>query len=118
MSDEFANDDVKLITYVIVSLARGSERVLPASTNVTIITENLSEKDFIAGAVAQYLQSNAYALLKPDEKLKDEELKYLFVDYTVKSRWARQPLKFEEGQIEELENINDAISALLEQYKM
>ncbi len=118
MPDDFANDDVKLVSYVIVSLARGSERVLSGSGNITIITDNLSEKDFIAYAVARYLQSDMYARLEAEDRLTDEELKYLFVDYTVKRRWARQPLKFEEEQIEQLEGIHSAIAAVLDQHEL
>lgn len=112
MADEFANDDVKLVGYSIISLKRGAERVLPGSGNSMIVTDNISEKDFVSWVIARYLQSEMYAKLKQEEKLTEEDKKYLFVDYTVKRRWERNPLEFEEEQIEELEGIRDALAEI------
>ena len=49
-------------------------------------------------------------LKKQYRQIPDADKKYLRVDYVVSNRWPREPQKFEEEQIEVLEEISQAIS--------
>jgi hypothetical protein len=100
---------VKLVSYNIVSIRRGAERVMPFGSNAVIVTDSMSEETFISWIIARYLQSEEYRNLPAREKLSDEDRKYLRVNYGVGRRWPREPLEFEERQVEVLQEIGDAL---------
>ena len=104
------NDDaVKLVAYTLVSVKRDEERVLPKGTDQVVITSALSEEAFVAYVVGQYFQSKGYKELTKTEKVKEEDRKYIRVHYVVSRRWPREPIRFEERQIDALGRIRDAI---------
>ena len=105
------NDDmVKLIAYTIVSLKRNEERIMPGGTDQILVTDNMSGETFASWMIARYLQSEDYKKLDPSKKLSKEDEKYLRLDYVVRRRWPRQPLRFEERQVELLRQIGGAIA--------
>jgi hypothetical protein len=108
--DSLDDEMVKLVSYTIVSVKRGDERVMPGGMDTLIVTDSLSREAFISWVVARYLQSKVYAALDRSEKLSHEDRKYLRVDYAVSRRWPREPLEFEERQIEVLEQISNALA--------
>jgi hypothetical protein len=102
------NDDkVKLIAYTIVSLKRGKERIMPKGSGQMLVTENMDGRTFASWMIARYLQSKDYQDLDECEKVSKGDEKYLRVDYVVRRRWPRQPLKFEERQVELLREIGN-----------
>ena len=104
------NDDtVKLVAYTLVSVKRDEERVLPKGTDQVVVTSALSEEAFVAYVVGQYFQSKGYKELTRVEKVKEEDRKYIRVHYVVSRRWPREPIRFEERQIDALSRIRDAI---------
>jgi hypothetical protein len=109
-SDELSDNLVKLVAYTIVSVKRGEERVLPKGTDQIIITSNLSGEAFTTLIIARYFQSQGYNDLEENEKVQEEERKYLRVHYVVSRRWPREPLKFEERQIDALNGIRDVLA--------
>jgi len=108
--DDLSDDMVKLVAYTIVSVKRDEERPLPKGRDQIIITSNLSGEAFTSFIIAKYFQSQDYKDLNESEKVKEEDRKYLRVHYVVSRRWPREPLRFEERQIEALSDIRDAIT--------
>lgn len=109
-TDSLDDELVKLVAYTIVSVKRGDERVMPGGMGTLIVTDSMSREAFVAWIIARYLQSKAYVALDRSEKLSRDDRKYLRVDYAVGRRWPREPLEFEERQIEVLEQISDALA--------
>ena len=117
MSPQSLNDDmVKLVSYTIVSIKRDAERLMPGGTDSLLVTDNMSGETFAAWMIARYLQSDDYKklledsrkkLVKEKERFLEEDEKYLRIDYVVRRRWLRQPLQFEERQVEVLRQIRD-----------
>ena len=67
----------------------------------------MTPETFTAFIVGRYLQTR-------DDKgqprrIPEEDRKYLRVHYVVSNRWPREPRRFEEEQIEVLEEISQAI---------
>ena len=102
-----SDDKVKLVAYTIVSLKRDKERIMPKGSGQILVTENMNGKTFASWMIARYLQSKDYQDLKPSEKMSKGDEKYLRVDYVVRRRWPRQPLRFEERQVEVLSEISN-----------
>ena len=110
MADVSLEDElVKLVSYTIVSVKRGAERVMPGGMGALIVTDSMGAEAFISWVIATYLQSKAYAALSQKEQLSQEDQKYLRVDFAVPRRWPRQPLEFEEREIEVLDEINSKL---------
>lgn len=117
MSLESLNDDtVKLVAYTIVSVRRDAERVMPEGQDQLVITDNLSGDAFVAWLIASYIQKRIAGVANKSERERqnlkseiDAERKYLRVHYVVSRRWRREPLKFEERQIEVLKEISEAL---------
>jgi hypothetical protein len=107
--DDLNDDTVKLVAYTIVSVKRDKERVLPKGTDQIVIASNLSSEGFTSMIIAQYFQSQNYKDLAEDEKVKEDDRKYLRVHYVVSRRWPREPIRFEERHIDVLAGIRDAI---------
>jgi hypothetical protein len=107
---------VKLVAYTIVSVKRDEERVMPGGEGTIVVTENMTGAAFVSWIVARYVQSegyrkDAYPGLADAEKERkaSEEQKYLRVYYVVSHRWPREPLRFEEREVEALGGIRDAL---------
>jgi hypothetical protein len=117
MSPQSLNDDmVKLVSYSIVSIKRDAERLMPGGSDSILVTDSMSGETFTSWMIARYLQSDDYKKLLEDSKKKivkekerflEEDEKYLRIDYVVRRRWPRQPLQFEERQVEVLRQIRD-----------
>jgi len=112
------NDEmVKLVAYTIVSLKPDEERVMEGGEGQLVLTRSMSGDDFAAWMLARFLQQEvstydqgANAVMKPrGQLLSPEELKYLRVYFVVSTRWPREPRKFEERQINVLQQIERAI---------
>jgi hypothetical protein len=112
------NDDmVKLIAYTIISIRRDAERIMPEGRDQLVVTDNLSSEAFVAWMIASYVQKRldgvADKSAKERKQLEQEleaERKYLRVHYVVSRRWQREPMEFEERQIEALKEIEQALS--------
>jgi hypothetical protein len=110
MSPYSLNDDmVKLVAYTIVSIKRDAERIMPGGSDSILLKDNMSSETFTSWMIARYLQSEDYKKLQESEKLAKEDEKYLRIHYVVSRRWPRQPLRFEERQVEVLRQIRQAI---------
>jgi hypothetical protein len=103
------DETVKLVAYTIVSVKRGSERVMPGGRDQIIVTDDLTTEAFTAWMIGRYLQSKSYRDLKEEEKVRSEDRKYLRVYFVVSSRWPLEPLQFEERQLETLADLRDGI---------
>ena len=117
MSLSDLNDDtVKLVAYTIVSVRRDAERIMPEGRDQLVITDNLSGEAFVAWIIAGYIRKrldgvagkSASERRQFEQELKAER-KYLRVHYVVSRRWEREPMKFEERQIEVLKEISQAL---------
>ncbi len=98
------DDTVKLVAYTIVSLRRDDEKVMEGGAGEITVPDRMTRKAFTAWIIAKFLQETKIC----DEEL-EPHLKYLRVYYVVSYRWPRQPLKFEEREIDALEQIRDSI---------
>jgi hypothetical protein len=110
-----ADDTVKLVAYTIVSLKRDKERILEGGKDSVIVTDNLTNEAFTSSVLAKYLQqtvpdpeNSARKVLR--SQVYAHELKYLRVYYVVSHRWPREPMKFEEREIDVLKGIRNHLS--------
>jgi hypothetical protein len=113
------DDTVKLVAYTIISLRRDHERILKGGQNSIIVRDRMTGRAFISMIIAQYFQeeivdeketiSRLEWLKKQDPEWDADDLKYLRVYYVVSKRWERQPLKFEENEIDVLREIRDSL---------
>jgi len=109
------DDTVKLVAYTIVSLKRGSERILDGGQGSVIVTDNMTGKAFMSWILAKYMQQKIDDPAHPGKKVRRgdprllprDELQYLRVYYVVSTRWPREPLKFEQKQVKILREIRD-----------
>ena len=110
MADVDLEDElVKLVSYTIVSVKRGAERVMPGGMGALIVTDSMGKEAFISWVIATYLQSKAYAALSTKDRLSEEDQKYLRVDFAVPRRWPREPLEYEEREIRVLDEIKNRL---------
>jgi len=117
------DDMVKLVAYTIVCLRRDKERIMDGGQDSVIVTDNMTGEAFTSMIIAKYLQEEVddpnddtgkkkisrieWIKLKPEWELDD--LRYLRVYYVVSHRWPREPLDFEERQIDWLQKIRDVM---------
>src|SRR5215831_5795101 len=92
------NNNIKLVKYTIVCIARKHERVLHADERIVI--DPMSPATFASWMIADYLQS---------EHISDEEKKYPRVSFDVLDSWPREAFAYEERQIEVLKRIRDKL---------
>ena len=59
-AEELEGNKVKLVTYTIISLAPGAERVLPQGFGYVVVKESMSDCDFKSWIIARYLGSQDY----------------------------------------------------------
>ena len=117
MSLSDLNDDtVKLVVYTIVSVRRDAERIMPEGRDQLVITDNLSGEAFVAWIITGYIRKRLDGVADKSaserrqfEQELEAERKYLRVHYVVSRRWQREPMKFEERQIEVLKEISQAL---------
>jgi hypothetical protein len=101
---DLANDRVKLVEYSIVSIERGRERTLHDGEK--LVSSNMTGEDFAIWVIAEYVQ---------EHPIPHESKKYLRVCYEVQCSWAREPLHYEEKQLDALEGIRRAIEECCEE---
>lgn len=99
---DLQGDDIKLVEYALVSIRRGAERMLPGGSGQILVTGAMSGESFSTWMIATYLQSGA-------PPIPHSEKKYLRVTWHVLARWPREPLHFQEKQLDALEGIRDAV---------
>jgi hypothetical protein len=113
--NDLQDDSVKLVAYTIVSLKRGRERILDGGQDSVIVTDSMTGKAFMSWILAKYMQQKVDDPAQPGRKIRRGdllprvELKYLRVYYVVSTRWPREPLEFEQKQVEVLQEIRDEI---------
>jgi hypothetical protein len=100
---------VKLVAYTIVSVQRDRERVMKRGAGTVVVTKAMSPESFAVWRIAEYLASEDYAALEPEERLAPSEERYLRVDYVVSRRWARQPSRYDSREITALQGIRDRL---------
>jgi hypothetical protein len=104
MSDRnLADDQVKLVHYVLVSIARGDEHVLDHGTGYEIVTDDMSGEAYVGWRIARYFQQEEH------ERLHEDDKKHVRVCYQVLCRWPRRALGFENRQLDRLGDIAEAI---------
>lgn len=99
MADKNLSDDMlKLVSYSIVCIERGHEKVLLCN-DCKIFSDNMSDCDFDAWVIADYCEHHPVPCNK----------KYLRVAYEVQGRWAKPDLNYEQKQLDRLTGIQRAI---------
>jgi hypothetical protein len=101
---DLSNDRVKLVEYSIVSIERGRERTLHDGEK--LVSSNMTGEDFAIWVIAEYVQ---------EHPVPHDIKKYLRVCYEVNCSWAREPLHYEEKQLDALEGIRRAIEVCCEE---
>jgi hypothetical protein len=95
------NDDlVKLVVYSIISIRRDHERFMDMGTGQVVVTDRMTGEDFINWKIAEYLQ-------KPGKNYVPADNQYLRIHYAVVRRWPREPIRFEERQVEAIREISN-----------
>jgi len=108
-TDSLEDGMVKLVGYAIVSVKRGEEQVMPGGEGTIVVTANMTAEAFIAWMIGRYIGSEDYQKMSETERQSHQ--KYLRVHYNVTRRWPREPIRFEERQIEELDQIRQALES-------
>ncbi len=99
MADKNLSDDMlKLVSYSIVCIERGNEKVLLCNA-CELFADNMTDCDFDSWVIASYCEKHRVRC----------DRKYLRVAYEVLGRWEKPDLQFEVKQLERLEDISDAI---------
>ena len=97
------NDDlVKFVVYSIISVRRDHERFMNGGTGQVVVTDRMDGDTFMAWKIAEYVQRN---------ECDPEDHPYLRMHYAVVRRWPREPLRFEERQIEAIQAIHHQLQA-------
>jgi hypothetical protein len=96
------DDLIKFVVYSIVSVRRDHERFMEGGTGQLVVTDRMSGERFMGWKIAEYLQ---------DHGCDPADRQYLRVHYAVVRRWPREPLRFEERQIEALQTIRNQLQA-------
>ena len=132
VNDRNLRDDLlKLVRYKVLFVKREYEHAFAEQEG--LIAENLDDASFTAWKAAEFIQRLANGSTKVPEKwltrnyppakyragttlkgLPEEDKKYLRVFYQVVERYPREKFKFEEQQIEVLEQISDNIKTVAE----
>jgi len=130
MDKDLHDDMLKLVRYKILFIKREHEHAFEEEED--LVSENIDGSAFTAWKVAEFIQGLArepyqtrvptrwgqkypgakYRAGKDGEWLKglpDDDKKYLRVFYEVLDRYQREKFKYEERQIEVLEDIRDKI---------
>lgn len=94
---------VKLVVYSIISVRRDYERFMDMGTGQVVVTDSMTGDDFGNWMIARYLQN-------PGKNYESEDRQYLRIHYAVVRRWPREPLRFEERQIEQIRRIGEKLS--------
>ncbi|HSM84520.1 MAG TPA: hypothetical protein VLT16_00155 [Candidatus Limnocylindrales bacterium] len=94
------DDLVKFVVYSIVSVRRGHERFMDGGTGQLVVTDRMSGDTFMGWKISEYVQNHG---------CDPADHQYLRVHYAVVRRWPRQPLRFDERQIEAMQSINDQL---------
>ena|SRR5687768_4260188 len=114
MSDNLADDQIKLVSYAIVFTKPGRECVMPGGEGSLVVTESLTEDQFVAMVIASYMQKAGDAKGDPPkhtEMIRSKaDLKYLKVYYGVPKRWPREPLHLDRRQAEALEELGERLA--------
>jgi hypothetical protein len=132
MSDRDLRDDMlKLVRYKILFVKRDLEVVLKEDTE-ELVHDNIAESDYIGWKIAEFIQDlknvdipkkwrdKKYPRHVKDEvaskisRLPEEDKKYLRVYYEVLDRYSRERFKYEEKQIDVLEEIRDKLGRKVE----
>lgn len=107
------DDNVKLVAYTIVSLRRDHEIIMPNGKDQVLVLDNITPDQFVAQLISDYVAREAWRPNAVGPGITDAEFdenrKYLRVYYVVSERWPKQPMRYEERQIEVLEEIRDLI---------
>ena len=130
MDRDLRDDMLKLVRYKVLFVKREYEHAFPEQED--LVSENMDAAAFTAWKVAEFIQSLArepyqtrvptrWGQKYPSAKyragtegewlkgLPDDDKKYLRVFYEVLDRYPREKFKYEERQIEVLEDIRDKI---------
>ena len=94
------DEQVKLVVYSIVSVRRDYERFMDQGTGQLVVTRRMTGDDFIGWRIAEYLQN-------PGQNYEPEDNQYLRIHYAVVRRWPREPMRFEERQIDVMRKISN-----------
>jgi hypothetical protein len=124
MDKDLRDDMLKLVRYKVLFVKREYEHAFPEQED--LVSENMDGTAFTAWKVAEFIQELAkhktvvpsawgktYPMNFRDGNiltgLPDEDKKYLRVYFEVMDRYAREKFKFEEEQINVLEDIRDEL---------
>jgi hypothetical protein len=115
--DIYSLDDeaIKLVAYTIVSVRRDHECVMEGGEGTIVVAERMSGEAFALWMISKYLQEEVPDPGNPGTKRQRSEavsndLKYLRIYFVVSTRWPREPLRFEEREIETLQKIREELA--------
>jgi hypothetical protein len=112
MLTNLADDQIKLVAYTIVCTKPTKERIMPGGQGSLVITDNLTEDQFVAYVIARYLRPEKGSPPDVGDVFdKQTDWKYLRVHYVVSARWPKEPLNADQRQAEALEEIRDLFPA-------
>jgi hypothetical protein len=94
------DDLVKFVVYSIISVRRDHERFMEGGTGQLVVTDRMSGDAFVGWKISEYIQNHG---------CDPADHQYLRVHYAVVRRWPRQPLRFEERQIEAIGAIHEQL---------
>jgi hypothetical protein len=110
MADSLADDDLKLVAYTIVFAKRGGEAVMPRGSDSIVVTDNLTERQFVAQVIADYTKRNGGTREFRELIARTSDLRYLKVHYVVSRRWPREPAEDVSRQTDALEQMAEALT--------
>lgn len=100
-----ADDQIKLVAYTIVFVKPGQEQIMPGGEGTMIVTDNLTDEQFAAWIIAQYMQLPAAKAKYGDVVRSAADAKYLRVHYAVPRRWPKERFLVETRQSDALERV-------------
>jgi hypothetical protein len=113
---DFSNLDdemVKLVSYTIVSLKRGEERVMDGGEGNIVVADRMTAEIFTQWIIARYLQQTVSTADGKEQlrgaMLPETERKYLRVYFAVPHRWPRLSFSHDEKEIDVLRDIRRAL---------
>lgn len=96
---------VKLVAYNIVCLEYGKEQIVQGGQGTMIIVERMDREQFVAYAIAQWLESVEKLPAHDRKKALDFDRSTLDVYFIVSRRWPRRDPKFDERRTEALDSV-------------
>jgi len=94
------DDLIKFVVYSIISVRRDHERFMEGGTGQVVVTNRMTGTDFMVWKIGEYVKNHG---------CDPADHQYLRMHYAVIRRWPREPLRFEERQVDAIRAIHDQL---------